>query len=148
MSEAVADRQTLSGADAMAALEQMAEQQNAPRPPKEQKKVEEAVREQLAAFEYQEEAVELPAGWRLREWRQGTLLTIFEDGPLAKALEGGYDNRWRRNGEVVKSVLEHGGFDVKGIEPDDIDDMDWRDVEKIFFGVVTHYNNTVLVKKK
>jgi len=84
----------------------------------------------------------------MSKWKQKTIMDICEDGALDKAIRGDYDNRFLRNYEVVLSVLHRGGFDVKGIAADDIDDMDWRDVEMICIASVHHYQNTEYIKKK
>ena len=135
----------LTGLDAIAALEAKAAEPT----PAEVKEAQEAeANEEIAAFEYQEQEVVLPAGWHMSAWKQKHLMGIHEAGAISKALNGGYDNRWRRNYEVVRSVFENGGFDVKGIQIDDIDDMDWRDVEMICLAAIAHYQNTILIKKK
>ncbi len=112
------------------------------------KTVEQTTREELERFNVEPLAVVLPAGWKLGEWRQKHMIAIYEDGPLQGALDGTYSNRWRRNGELVKSVLAHDGFDGLNISDDNVDNMDWRDVEQIALAIVAHYQNAIIIKKK
>ena len=141
------NKQVLKGEDAFAALKQLAEKQQQGETAVDEPETLEQL-EAITSQDYQERPVELPAGWRMREWRQKHLMAIYEDGPLLKALDGEYDNRWRRNDDVVKSVLRHGGFDVVNVTEADIDGMHWQDVEMIYLAIVAHYSNTVLIKKK
>ena len=131
--------------DAIAALEAKASE---PTSAEKQAAIEEEAIKEIAAFEYEEQEVILPAGWHMATWKQRQLMDIYETEVIQKTLRGDYANRWRRNYEVVKAVFECGGFDVKGISVDDLDDMAWDDVEMICLAVITHYQNTINIKKK
>lgn len=133
----------LTGMAAMEALETKAKEL-ADNPPQ----AETAVLPELD--DYEPQVITMPAGWKMREWRQKHLMEIYEDGPLVKALSGEYPNRWRRNYELVESVLKHDGFDMAPgtVTAEDLLDLDWQDVEEIALAVIAHYQNVIYIKKK
>ena len=88
--------------------------------------------------------VELPGGWRLASLKQRHLMAFFDTGIINKE----YDNRFRRNYELVKAAIEADFFELPtGVEVGVLDDMDWRDVEMIYIAVNNHATNTMKIPK-
>jgi hypothetical protein len=87
---------------------------------------------------------ELLPGWVFKPWKQKLLMDIYESGVLDHQRDWG--SRFRRNYDTVKAVLDSGGFEP-GVTIEQVDIMDWQDVEKLYTAIWINYYNHVLVKK-
>lgn len=145
------ERVTITSLDDFEALKQQVEAKKEKSRDEKRREAEQVAREEIAilsANDYKEQEVILPPGWKLVPWTQKMLMDIHEAGALSKAINGEFDNRWRRNYEAVLSVLEHGGFGQTAVTQEVIDGMEWREVEQVFHAILAHYGNTVTIKKK
>ena len=102
------------------------------------------VKAELAAFEHKPRPIELVSGWHFREWKQRHVMALWESGTLAQD----FDNRWRRNFEVVKAAIECDCFDKPtGVTPDVLLDMDTADVEMLHNAVSNNFTNIIYTPK-
>jgi hypothetical protein len=96
------------------------------------------------AFHYEPQPVNLLVGWRFCTWKQRHVMALYESG----ALSNSYDNRFRRNFEVVKAAIEAGCFEAPlSIAIDMVLDLPVQDVEQLHDAIAANYMNTVLTPK-
>lgn len=137
MSEAVATMD-----NNLAQLEQLAAESNE----QAQQTAEELVAAEQEAYAFKPLDIELLSGWEFCEWKQRHLMALADSGILDNDRQ--WDNEFRMNYEVVAAAIEAECFYLPtNIEPDQLLDMDWRDVQKLRQAVMNNYLNLRLTPK-
>lgn len=129
---------TVTGFDALALLDEIAEKETAVSDNGQ-------VKAEQEAFVYVPLEFELVSGWHFREWKQKHVMALYEhDGFMSEEKR----NRFRRNYEVVKAAIECDCFDKPtAVQPDILLDMDMRDVEQLHNAVSANFMNVVNTPK-